>query len=85
MDPITCLASLEVEIEPVVEIIQLMVSLYELWRELENPGGGSGKGKGIFGKVGMGIDPSAQGEGRVVEVLRRMREQREREKEAGRA
>ncbi|GAA5857260.1 hypothetical protein JCM9279_000755 [Rhodotorula babjevae] len=92
-DPITFLASLQVDTSLVLEIVQEIVSLYELWAQLEAgpPSSSSGNGSSAGpAAAAMGVGSSrstaastngrAQGpDERVVAILRRMQEQRMRD------
>ncbi|GAA6018459.1 hypothetical protein JCM10207_000901 [Rhodosporidiobolus poonsookiae] len=88
-DPITFLASLQVDTSLVLEIVQEIVSLYELWAGLEATATASpaaaalGFGGASAGKTGgMGAGGAAAGnktDERVVLVLKRMQEARMRE------
>lgn len=71
-DPVTFLASLDVDHSLVMEIVQQVISLYELWNELENEGPAVGiQGAGRGGKATtVGADE------RVVGILKRMRTDR---------
>ncbi|KPV77259.1 uncharacterized protein RHOBADRAFT_12067 [Rhodotorula graminis WP1] len=94
-DPITFLASLQVDTSLVLEIVQEIVSLYELWAQLEAGPSSSGNGSSAGpAAAAMGVGSSstssrsnaatatgrAQGpDERVVAILRRMQEQRMRD------
>lgn len=90
-DPITFLASLNVDHSLVLEIVQEILSLYELWNALEVVT--AAKPKGVTGKTGSNAAAAAAASGggagvgvdeKVVDVLERMRKERLRDaKEAG--
>ncbi|TNY17733.1 cyclin-like protein [Rhodotorula diobovata] len=91
-DPVTFLASLEVDTSLVLEIVQEIVSLYELWAQLEAGASASSSSLssspaaaalGVGSRAGTpsgGTNGRAQGpDERVVGILRRMQEQRMRD------
>ncbi|BGP06951.1 RNA polymerase II holoenzyme cyclin-like subunit [Rhodotorula toruloides] len=84
-DPITFLASLAIDQSLVLEIVQEIVSLYELWAQLEsgssNSSGSSGSNRGSSSSStrGQSGGTSSSPDEKVVAILRRMQEGRMRE------
>lgn len=74
-DPITFLASLDIDHTIVLEIVQEIVSLYELWNTLESAAAGTA----VKSKVGTGKTTTVGADERVVGILARMRTDRQKE------
>ena len=85
-DPITFLASLNVDHSLVLEIVQEILSLYELWNALEVVTSAKPKATGA-GPIAAAAAATASGAGvdeKVIDVLERMRKERQKHtKEAG--
>ncbi|BGP00718.1 RNA polymerase II holoenzyme cyclin-like subunit [Rhodotorula toruloides] len=85
-DPITFLASLAIDQSLVLEIVQEIVSLYELWAQLES-GSATGSGSSSSSRGGSSSSSmrgqsgstNASPDEKVVAILRRMQEGRMRE------
>lgn len=84
-DPITFLSSLAIDHSLVLEIVQEVISLYELWNALESPSTATTTNKGRGGSANV---PSGMGTGktttvgadeRVVAILARMSVDRQKE------
>ncbi|GAA6009176.1 uncharacterized protein JCM10292_005393 [Rhodotorula paludigena] len=85
-DPVSFLASLQVDQSLVLEIAQEIISLYELWAQLESPssaanGGAAGSRSGSPAQQQQqsGAQGRAGPDEKVVAILRRMQEGRMRE------
>lgn len=93
-DPVSFLASLQVDQSLVLEIIQEIISLYDLWAQLEAPavvsspaaqqlgvGASARLSAAANGTVGAGVNVGGKGtpDDKVIAIIRRMQEGRMRE------
>lgn len=84
-DPITFLSTLNVDYTLVLEIVQEVISLYELWNALESSAAGTavsvtGGGKG--GRAGTAKTTTVGADEKVVGILQRMRVDRHKEQQS---